>query len=153
MKTKIFFLLMFLSTGLLFTNAQQNRQHGQNKRFDIEEYRKKRDQYLIKEVGLTNEEAKQFLPLTNELMKKKYELNKAVREEGRELMKKKEKTEDEYETLLDKNLDIRIKEAQLEKEYYQKFKKVLSAEKLYKYMKAEMKFTKNFVRERERPKQ
>ena len=41
-----------------------------------------------------------------------------------------------------------MKEAELEKEYYNKFRKVLSPEKLYRYKNAEMKFARIFMKER-----
>lgn len=40
----------------------------------------------------------------------------------------------------------KMKEAALEKEYYEKFKKILSPEKLYKYRRAEYKFARSFMK-------
>jgi len=151
MKTKIFFILLFLSAAFLSADAQQGQGNQHRKRFNLEEYKQQRNTFLIKEVGLTDDEAKQFLPMSDELMTKKYELNKEVRKEAKVLMSKTTTTQAEYEVLLNKVLDLRIKEAELEKEYYQKFKKVLSAEKLYKYHRAEMKFTKSIVRDNDKP--
>jgi len=42
--------------------------------------------------------------------------------------------------------DVEIKEAQLEKEYFERFKKILSPEKVYKYRNAEYKFVRNFMK-------
>ena len=36
--------------------------------------------------------------------------------------------------------------AQLEKEYFERFKKILSPEKVYKYRNAEYKFVRNFMK-------
>ena len=146
MKTKIISFFFFMVLAVSMANAQQ----PGHRRFDFEDFKKKKYEFIKKEIGLTEKEAKAFLPLSDELMKKKFEINKELRDNIRTLREKKEKSDADYEKMVDKALDARIKEAQLEKEYYQKFKKVLSGEKLYKYQMAEMKFNKNMVNNRER---
>ncbi|MEG1749355.1 MAG: hypothetical protein RRZ65_07130 [Tannerellaceae bacterium] len=59
---------------------------------------------------------------------------------------KKQATDAEYLKAIDACLEVRINEAQLEKEYYEKFKKILSPEKLYKYRRADYKFAREFMR-------
>ena len=54
-------------------------------------------------------------------------------------------TESDYSKVNDECLGVKMKEAALEKEYYEKFKKILSPEKLYKYRRAEYKFARNFM--------
>ncbi|NDW19371.1 hypothetical protein D0T53_10670 [Dysgonomonas sp. 216] len=133
----------------------QNERRGnqdRHKRFNFEEYQKERVDFIIKEVGLTSEEKKEFIPLTNELLRKKFELNRDVRREERALIERGNITKEEYESLINKLLDVRMKEAQLEKEYFLKFKKVLPIDKLYKYQKAESRFTRSTVRGSGNPK-
>ena len=43
-------------------------------------------------------------------------------------------------------MSVNIKRAQLEKEYYEKFKKILPPKKLYKYKRAEGKFAREFMK-------
>ena len=81
-------------------------------------------------------------------MDKRFELNRSIRKETRELRKKTNKTNADYERLLDASSTVKIKEAQLEQEYLQKFKKVLSAEKIYKYKQAEAQYMKDMVDQR-----
>ncbi len=61
-------------------------------------------------------------------------------------------TDEQRQKLIDCNNEARIKEAKLEKEYYEKFKKILSVEKLHKYQEADAKFMRKFMRERGRHK-
>ncbi|MFR9166687.1 MAG: hypothetical protein ACLVKO_10900 [Dysgonomonas sp.] len=117
MKNKFYLLICLFAICSSSVNAQGK------KKFDYEDFKQKKYNYLVKEIGLTDKETKDFLPLTDELMQKKYELNKELRIEIRALRKKKNISDSEYNAINEKVLDTRIKEATLEKEYYQKFKK------------------------------
>lgn len=55
-------------------------------------------------------------------------------------------TDADYAKAVNSNLDTKIQEAQLEKEYYEKFRKILSPEKLYKYQMAESQFARSFMK-------
>lgn len=146
MQNKNILLLVVLSLFSYFPlSAQENSSHGN---FDIEAFKKKRAEFIIEKADLTEAEAKAFIPLTNELMDKRFELNRAIRKESRELRKKDKKTSADYERLLDASSAAKIKEAQLEQEYLQKFKKVLSAEKIYKYKQAEAEYMKEMINNR-----
>ncbi|MFV0467851.1 MAG: hypothetical protein ACK5MK_02865 [Dysgonomonas sp.] len=142
---KLVFLLSFTFVFMLNVQGQDN------KKFDIERFKKERIDFLIKEIGLTNQESKVFIPLCDELMSKKFELNREIRRKGREVRQKGARaTAADYESLNDQTMDNKIKEAQLDKEYYQKFKTVLSPEKIYKYQRAESKFMRRTVNNSEK---
>lgn len=146
MQNKNILLLAVLSIFSYFPLlAQEDSQRGN---FDIEAFKKKKALFIIEKVNLTDAEAKAFIPLANELMDKRFELNRAIRKESRELRKKNKKTDADYEQLLDASSAVKIKEAQLEQEYLKKFKKVLSAEKIYKYKQAEADYMKELVGKR-----
>lgn len=146
MQNKNILLLVVLSLFSYFPlSAQENSSRGN---FDIEAFKKKKAEFIIEKADLTEAEAKAFIPLTNELMDKRFELNRVIRKESRELRKKDKKTSADYERLLDASSAAKIKEAQLEQEYLQKFKKVLSAEKIYKYKQAEAEYMKEMINNR-----
>lgn len=147
MKIKITLIFLFLSFGLFYGYGQ----NSAKKKFDVDEFKRQRREFIVKEVGLTKAEADKFFPLSDELLDKKYELNRAIRTEARGLREKGNGTQAEYEVLVDNILDMHIKETELEKEYYQKFKKVLSAEKLYKYHRAEKQFMRKTVNTDSKP--
>ena len=48
--------------------------------------------------------------------------------------------------VIDECVSVNMRQAQLEKEYYEKFKKILSPKKLYRYKRAEGKFAREFMR-------
>ena len=116
------------------------------KHFNREAFLAKRNAYITAEVGLTPEEAEQFIPLCNELRQKLFEVGRECRKFSKKVRRSEKVSDADYTKAIDDCLDVRIKEAQIEKEYYEKFKKILSPEKLYKYRDAEFKFARNFMR-------
>ena len=146
MKNKIVYLLLLALFAInMPIDAQRGKGDKPHGKFDVERFKEKRAEYFKREVGLTDEEAKAFLPLTEELLKKKFEANRQIRTEAKDLKQKNNKTDAEYDALLEKILDSKIKEAELEKEYFKKYRKILSAEKLYKYINAERRFMKEVI--------
>ena len=101
--------------------------------FDKEAFQAKRNAFITAEVGLTPEEAAAFIPLCNELQQKMFEVGRECRKLTKDLKHKNPPTESDYSKVNDECLGVKMKEAALEKEYYEKFKKILSPEKLYKY--------------------
>lgn len=116
------------------------------KKFDVDNFKKERTAFLAKEIGLTEQEKKVFIPLCDELMSKKFELNRESRRKSREVRQKGTKASaGDYQAVNDMSIEIKVKEAALEEEYYQKFKTILSPEKIYKYYKAERQFMRRTV--------
>lgn len=145
------FIITFVAVSLLFSldvyaqqNVQESKKEKQN--FDREAFEARRNAFITAEVGLTPEEAAEFIPLCDELRRKRFEVGRECRRLSREIGKKEDPTAEEYTKLTDVCLEVGIKEAQLDKEYYEKFKKILSPEKLYKYREAEFKFARQFMR-------
>lgn len=142
-----FALLLVLSP--LGMNAQE--EGKPDKLFDKESFLVKRSVFITAELSLTPEEAVAFMPLCEELQQKKYEAGMKCRKLSREMKSKKmrsksEPTDAEYTQVIDECLSVSMKEAMLEKEYYEKFKKILPPAKLYKYRNAEHKFAREFMK-------
>lgn len=134
-------IVLGLLISFVFTSLASAQSKDDKRKENFEKFRAKRVAFITERVKLTPEEAEAFWPLCNELQEKKFELNKPAREERRALRgSDKTLTEADYLRFIDTNADIKIKEAQLEKEYLQKFKKVLSPEKIFKYQRAEEEF-------------
>lgn len=146
MKVRILTFLVLFSV-VCTSYAQQSRTGGGQQNFNLQEFQEKRAAYLREKMELTDVEFAAFIPLVNEFSKKKYELN-AGRKDIRNLQHKNQKTDADYLKLIDDNIDTQLKEAQLQQEYYQKFKDVLPPSKLYKYKKADMDFMRQALRER-----
>lgn len=147
MKTKVIFIIITSFLFSLSINAQRS-----ERKFDVEKHKQEQAKFFIKELDLTEKEQKEFIPLMQEFIYKRFELNREVRNAGRELRKNKNKASADYQKLIDLMLDTKIEEAQLQKEYYKKFGKVLPADKVLKYHSAEMKFMETMVKKHRREK-
>lgn len=109
------------------------------------EFRAKQKAYIMEKAGLTKEEAVKFFPMYFELQDKKKELN----DKAWELIRKgknEKTTEAQYAEIMEGVYDARIASDRLEKTYFDKFKRVLSAKKLYWVQKAEMRFHRDLLK-------
>ncbi|MGL4293559.1 MAG: hypothetical protein ACRCSQ_08285 [Bacteroidales bacterium] len=142
--TSLFFFIMIFSAA--DASDVCPRQKDANKGRMAEFFQQKKD-FLIKEIGMTREEADQFFPLYDELQKKKFVLHRQLREKIKRIQNSKDAiSEAEYAEVASAMNGIRLQEARLEDEYYKKFEKILSPEKLYKLQCAEHNFGKEMLR-------
>ena len=122
---KIFFIT-FVACSVVFSFSAHAQSGKQHRNFDREAFFAKKNAFITAEMGLTPEEAASFIPLCNELQEKMFDAD--------------------YLKVIDECVSVNMRQAQLEKEYYEKFKKILSPKKLYRYKRAEGKFAREFMR-------
>jgi Spy/CpxP family protein refolding chaperone len=144
MKNKLIILVFLFSFSLtLFAQREEDK-----RREDFEKFKAQRTEYISKEMGLTPEQANAFWPLCDGLQQKKFQLNKELRELLRKIHQRgktgTKATDDDYERIVNLSADTKIKEAELDKEYIEKFKTVVSFEQILKYQRAEMHFARTF---------
>lgn len=132
---KILFIL------LLFTSISISAQ----KHFSPEEYRAKQQEYITKRAELTPDEAEKFFPIFFELQEKKWEING---EAWKQIPRNRdtEMTDEECEILINGLAEVKIKEAQLEKEYLAKYKAILPAKKILRIQQAEEGFQRDLLK-------
>lgn len=133
-------LLIVISISISM-QAQDKKKTG----FSKEEFRARQEAFLTEKAELTKEEAAKFFPIYFELQDRK----KAVNDEGWKQVRKgkdPKTTEAEYAEIVDNIVKARIQSDKLDLEYLQKFKKILSAKKIYKLQRAEMKFHRNILK-------
>lgn len=119
--------------------------HGVQQRLSPEEFKQKQQDFITQEAQLSKKEAASFFPVYFLLQDEKAALNRKAHllfKRGNEVSL----SEKDYKTILDELQDIRIQQAQLEKDYYDKFSKILSYEKIYKIQQAETKFHRQLIR-------
>ena len=146
-KCVLFILIMVAVTGIFLTVMAQD----DKGKFDREVFMAKRNAYITASAGLTADEAAAFIPIENEMQRKKFEIGRDCRKLARRSRSKEGLTEEEQQKLVDCTTETRLKEAKLEKEYHEKFKRILSVEKLYKYQEAEARFMREFMQEGGKP--
>lgn len=104
--------------------------------------------FITTEVGLTPEEAQNFWPVYNELDKEK---DNAVREVFRayramDAAIKEGKSEKEINSLLDKYLAAQKQQRELDEKTVEKYRKILSGDKVAKVFIAEENFRRHHIR-------
>lgn len=119
--------------------------HAQKGHFSKEEFRSRQQAFITEKAGLNAQEAARFFPLYFELQDKKQEQNKEAWQKMRK-GKDPNTTETEYAKIVEDVIKARIATDQLELEYVQKYKKFLSAKKIYQVQKAEMKFHRELLK-------
>ncbi len=139
MMNKIFLFLLLFPIYSPFAQAQNEK--GESRKKMHKEIQAQKIAYITNQLDLTPEEAQKFWPIYNEMEEKKNNLRK----QGRGLLKKMEHgfenlSETELEEISDGVIKQRTKEVQLEKEYHEKFKKLLPIRKVLKLYRVEKQF-------------
>ena len=106
MRTILTALMLFCA--LVCANAQTDL-----KNMTEQEFRKQKQEYLIKELALTQEEAKEFFPLYEKFQKEK----KQIYDENQSLMDRADIAgEEEYRQIINRLLDLQIMSDELDVE-------------------------------------
>ncbi len=113
---------------------------AQNKKMNMADYEKRKMVFIQKEAGLTQAEADKYFPLNSELTQKKFELHKLHRDKVQRIKDNSNISDEEYRRMLDDDVEVKLKEAALDKLYAPRFEKVLAPEKLYRAQQAERSF-------------
>lgn len=142
MKRKLMLgLLMSLVMAGMVSAQTKEEARTENRKENFSKMKAQRVAFITERANFTPDEAAAFWPVCNELQQKKFELNEPVREARRAIRRSTEAVKDaEYLRFMELNAEAKMKEAQLEKEYFDKFKKILSPQKLFKYQRAEEEF-------------
>lgn len=136
-------ILLFIICG--FTPLLWAMDGCNQQRLSPEEFRAKQKAFIIEKAGLNKEEAAKFFPVYFELQDKK----KALNDKAWGLLRKgkdDKMTEAQYAEILKGVYDARSASDKLERDYYEKFKKILSNKKIYMVQKAEMRFHRELLK-------
>lgn len=135
-------LLSLIITSLYLPLAAQTNK-GACSEADFQEQKKA---YLIKEAGLTKEEADKFIPLYFEFQELKKLNNSTTWNKAKEIHKNKQASEADYEEAICAFIELEKKNAELEKEYLEKGKNIIPPSKIFKLLHAEIKFNRNMLK-------
>ncbi len=137
--TILIILILSLSTE---AHSQRRGQRTQMQRIQSE-----RIAFITSELDLTTAESKQFWPVYNEFEKKR---NSLLEERRRLLSQFNENMEKmsaaEISGSADRFIALRVEDAQLHQEYHEKFKEILSPERVMLLYLAEEEFRNNLLR-------
>lgn len=130
--------------------TENERGKGKDGNEHIKRFKEFRRDFLTKKVQMTQEEADKFFPLYDELGDKKFKLQAEVGEKMRKVWDEDNASDADYNAVLDALEEIPVKEAALEKEYGQKFRKILSPKKMFRLKMAENEFSRELMRRPDR---
>ena len=98
MRKRIFFILIMVAVAGAFSTVIA--QHDKGK-FDREAFMAKRNAYITASAGLTADEAAAFIPIENEMQRKKFEIGRDCRKLARKSRSKEGLTEEEQQKLVE----------------------------------------------------
>jgi hypothetical protein len=102
--------------------------------------------FITKELSLNSKEAQLFWPVYNEYQDKLEALRKSRRKENRKLTPE-TMTEQEAELFIENETDFKVNEANLQKQYYARFKQSLPIKKVALLIKAEEDFKRELLKQ------
>lgn len=146
MKRVLFVIAITLMTFASSVAQEQEKRMERKPPFSPEEFQAKQRAFIIEKAELTAEEADAFFPLFFELQKKKFEIEHNARKDIRKPRGEK-LTEEECRELVYKMADKKIEISKLEREYTDKYLKVICACKLHKIQHAEGVFQRHLMKE------
>lgn len=139
------FTILLCSLASISAQEKQQQQEGKRKHFSHVEFQAKQKEYITRKAQLTPEEVDAFFPLFFELQKKKFTLERDAR---RSINKKRgeKMNEEQCREFVNKMSDVKIEVAKLEKEYTEKYLKVIPACKLLGVQHAEISFQRDLMK-------
>ncbi len=139
MKRFVSILIVLLAFTATITAQGNNRS-----KFSTDMYQAKHEM-IIREVGLTQTQQKQFMPLYEQMEREIYQVNRNARALAAEVEKKKNPTDKDYEAAASALSNTRVQEGEIEAKYFEKFSKILSKRQLFLLKQAEAKFTREML--------
>lgn len=129
---------------LLALTATVSAQGNNRSKFSSDMYQAKHEM-IIREVGLTQTQQKQFMPLYEQMEREIYQVNRNARALAAEVERKKNPTDRDYEAAASALSNTRVQEGEIEAKYFEKFSKILSKKQLFLLKQAEAKFTREML--------
>ncbi len=115
----------------------------------MREMQQHQNDFLAKELELTDKQRADFLPLYNQMRDEILNLSKSSRDKAKAVKDKgTAATDADYEAATKAYLDFRAREVEIVKSYYKKFGHILSKRQLYRLEQSERKFDRMLMQHR-----
>lgn len=102
--------------------------------------------YLTKELQLTDKEADALMVIVNELDDQRFKLWQSTEQTRKRIRSGETLSEEEYQQYFDRVMNNRVREAELERTYYGKCKRVLPISKLVRIERVHREFARQFFK-------
>jgi len=137
---KRFFTIIIMA---LVITVAASAQSGRTK-FATDMYQAKHEM-IIEELGLTQTQQKQFMPLYEQMEREIYQVNRNARALAKEVENKANPSDRDYEAAASALSNTRMREGEIEAKYFDKFAKILTKKQLFQLKLTEVKFTREML--------
>lgn len=144
------FIAFMISMASLTAFAQAPGQKDSDRERFLSEIRNYKHDVLVKSLELTKDQQREFFPIYDELDNKLQELNTETRELEKRVAVDKDATDTEVEAAAAMVYSQKAREGELEMQYYDKFRSILSPRQLLGLRSVEKNFTQKLVRHHNR---
>lgn len=149
MKHTILAYLIFsfmLSASQLYARDNDQEENTVDRQRFFKEMRDYKHRYLARELGLTKDQQSRFFPVYDEMEDETTKINDETRDLERRISESSDDVSDlEYDKATEALFDLKIHEGEIEKEYMNKFKDVLTKKQLFSLKSAERKFNRELM--------
>lgn len=130
-------------------------ERGKQRKFDHDEFRRKKELFIIEEAGLSEKEAAKFFPIYHEMKDKQMKLGHKIMKLKRAPQEVDDDDDDDDDDFDDDEdwaeavieiEELKVKQAQIGETYTRQLCKVISGEKVFKAMKAEDAFHRQMLK-------
>lgn len=149
-KMKRIYLILALIVAVVVGFGESYAQNKSERDQWLEQIRQYKRTYFTKELDLTKEQQQKFFPLYEEMENQTSKLEEDARIMERRVSEATDATDIEYEKAAEVLYDMKLKQAEVEKSYMEKFKAILSARQLFELKGVERKFSRDMMRQHNR---
>lgn len=139
-------IILPLASAFAQENADSVSNDGNRRKWlnDVKDYKY---QMLEREAQMTPEQAKMFFPLYQEMENKVFMVNLEARQREMQVSDNfDDATDEDFKQAAQALSDVKVLEAEIEKEYYPQFAKILSNKQLFLLKRAETHFASDLLR-------
>lgn len=156
MNKQLFFIILFSVISIFQCQTAQANNNGKPQQTDnkwLNEVRNYKHSFLIKELDMTDEQSKEFIPIYTEMENKIYQANREARKLEQEISATSlHVSDEEYERVATILSQVKTKEAEIEQEYFQRYSKILTKKQLFLLKRAENRFAIDMLNHNKRSK-
>lgn len=149
---RILFIILIITTIAPFNTIVADNKKKVDKKEWFAQMRQYEHEFIADEIDLTKEQKDKFFEIYDAMKDELYKVQRETRQLERNVAKKDNATDVEYESAAKAIIELKQKESTIELKYFDKFKEVLSAEQLFELKKAERKFMNKLRKEHNKKK-
>ena len=143
------FTLLWISILIPLSGLAAPQEEGGREKW-MTELRQYKRVYFNKELDLSHEQQTKFYPLYEEMEDKVFKINDDARAMEKRVDEMTNPSDLEYEKATEAMYDAKVREAEIEKEYMEKFSAILSPRQLFRLKAVERQFSRELMKQHHR---